>query len=94
MDFNLFRYGSTLLYAETATVGQVFTTIFSVVTGAFALGIAAPHLATIATARGAAATVFEVIDSVSYANNFEYQSVNEYFFRTLTSVFRFFFVVK
>ncbi|XP_055338409.1 ATP-dependent translocase ABCB1-like [Paramacrobiotus metropolitanus] len=60
-----FWYGSTLLAAvpKTKTVGEIFTVIFSVIIGAFSIGMAAPHLATIATAKGAAATIFEVIDS-------------------------------
>ncbi|GAV06617.1 hypothetical protein RvY_16576 [Ramazzottius varieornatus] len=59
-----FWYGSTLLLKGEREVGEIFTVIFSVVIGAFSIGIASPHLAVIATAKGAAATVFEVIDSV------------------------------
>ncbi|OQV23113.1 Multidrug resistance protein 1 [Hypsibius exemplaris] len=59
-----FWYGSTLLVKKERSVGEIFTVIFSVVMGAFSIGIVAPHLATIATAKGAAAAIFEVIDSV------------------------------
>lgn len=45
--------------------GQVLNVFFAIIIGAFSLGNASPHIVSVATARGAAYDVFEIIDRVS-----------------------------
>ncbi|KAI9224072.1 multidrug resistance protein 3 [Blastocladiella britannica] len=59
-----FWYGSKLVYDGQSTGGTVLNVFFAVIIGAQQLGIAGPNVQVIATARGAAAKVFEVIERV------------------------------
>ncbi|XP_064599295.1 ATP-dependent translocase ABCB1-like isoform X2 [Liolophura sinensis] len=43
--------------------GEVFTVFFCVLIGSFSIGNAAPHITTVSTAKGAAATLLEIIDN-------------------------------
>jgi len=47
-----FWYGCQLLFDELLTPGDIFTVLFSVLVGAFALGNAIPYAATVAMAQG------------------------------------------
>ncbi|XP_064648001.1 ATP-dependent translocase ABCB1-like isoform X1 [Lineus longissimus] len=62
-----FWYGSVLIHdeAKNYTVGQVIIVFFAVIFGAFSLGSAAPNLQAFATGRGAAFSVYSVIDRES-----------------------------
>lgn len=60
------RFGSTLIASGEIAPGTVFTVLFSVMTGSFALGGAGPSIAVIATAKGSAYSIFEIIDRVSF----------------------------
>jgi ABC-type multidrug transport system fused ATPase/permease subunit len=59
-----FYYGNTLIPGDLST-GGVVNAFFAVIIGAFSLGQAGPHLASLGTAQGAAAKVFETIDRQS-----------------------------
>uniref|UniRef100_A0A914UNP2 Uncharacterized protein n=1 Tax=Plectus sambesii TaxID=2011161 RepID=A0A914UNP2_9BILA len=59
-----FWYGSTLIASGEIPRGTVFTVLFSVMMGSFALGNAGPSIALIATAKGSAHAIFEIIDRV------------------------------
>nr|AJG01604.1 ATP-binding cassette sub-family B MDR/TAP member 1 [Dreissena polymorpha] len=58
-----FWYGAKVSREEpgTYTIGAVTTVFFSVMIGAFSLGNAMPHLQTLATARGAAYYLYQLI---------------------------------
>ncbi|KAM8869641.1 ATP-dependent translocase ABCB1 isoform 1-T1 [Spinachia spinachia] len=57
-----FWYGSTLILKEEYTIGTVLTVFFVVLIGAFTVGQTSPNIQTFATARGAAHTVYNIID--------------------------------
>ncbi|KAG2465262.1 MDR1A protein, partial [Polypterus senegalus] len=59
-----FWYGTKLAIEEPEnySIGKVLTVFFSVLTGTFSLGQAAPNLESIASARGAAYEVYKTID--------------------------------
>ncbi|XP_059173798.1 ATP-dependent translocase ABCB1-like isoform X1 [Physella acuta] len=58
-----FWYGGKLVREdEHYTVGKMIVVFFSVLIGAFSLGNAAPSLQSLATARGAAYIIFQIID--------------------------------
>nr|AKC42134.1 ABCB1 [Petromyzon marinus] len=58
-----FWYGSRLVLEDTSyTIGNVMIVFFAVIIGAFGIGQAAPFLEAISVARGAAYTIFEIID--------------------------------
>nr|XP_006823097.1 PREDICTED: multidrug resistance protein 3-like [Saccoglossus kowalevskii] len=59
-----FWYGSTLILAGEYTVGNMLTVFFAVLIGAFSLGNASPAIGDIAIARGAAAVIWDIIDTV------------------------------
>ncbi|XP_072010362.1 ATP-dependent translocase ABCB1 isoform X10 [Engystomops pustulosus] len=59
-----FWYGTTLVLEEGFTVGDVLTVFMSVTIAAFSFGHAGPNLEAFATARGAAYSVFNIIDCV------------------------------
>ncbi|RMC04951.1 hypothetical protein DUI87_18129 [Hirundo rustica rustica] len=60
-----FWYGTTLILSDEYTIGKVLTVFFSVLIGAFSIGQTAPSIEAFASARGAAYTVFNIIDNVS-----------------------------
>ncbi|XP_033100770.1 ATP-dependent translocase ABCB1-like isoform X2 [Anneissia japonica] len=57
-----FWYGTKLFIEDGLGAGEILITFFGVLFGAFSLGSAAPNIADFTTARGAAATVFDIID--------------------------------
>ncbi|XP_075683763.1 ATP-dependent translocase ABCB1-like [Rhinoderma darwinii] len=58
-----FWYGTTLVINEDFTVGDILTVFISVTIAAFSFGHAAPNLEAFASARGAAYSVFNIIDN-------------------------------
>ncbi|KFP39961.1 Multidrug resistance protein 1, partial [Chlamydotis macqueenii] len=58
-----FWYGTTLVLSDDYTIGKVLTVFFSVLIGAFSIGQTAPSIEAFASARGAAYTVFNIIDN-------------------------------
>ncbi|XP_016151870.1 PREDICTED: multidrug resistance protein 1 [Ficedula albicollis] len=58
-----FWYGTTLILNDDYTIGKVLTVFFSVLIGAFSIGQTAPSIEAFASARGAAYTVFNIIDT-------------------------------
>jgi len=60
-----FYYGSTLVSAGKYDGGTVVVVFMGVLFGTTALGQAAPNLEFIASARGAASSIYEIIDTVS-----------------------------
>uniref|UniRef100_A0A663E1E6 ATP binding cassette subfamily B member 1 n=1 Tax=Aquila chrysaetos chrysaetos TaxID=223781 RepID=A0A663E1E6_AQUCH len=58
-----FWYGTTLVLADDYTIGNVLTVFFSVLIGAFSIGQTAPSIEAFASARGAAYTIFNIIDN-------------------------------
>lgn len=48
--------------------GGVLSVFFSVMAGSFALGGASPHITSILTAKGAAGTIYSIIEDVSKAS--------------------------
>ncbi|XP_054241150.1 ATP-dependent translocase ABCB1 isoform X2 [Indicator indicator] len=58
-----FWYGTTLILSDDYTIGKVLTVFFSVLIGAFSIGQAAPSIEAFASARGAAYTIFKIIDN-------------------------------
>ncbi|CAH1796934.1 unnamed protein product [Owenia fusiformis] len=59
-----FWYGAKLIREEDYSAGILLIVFFSVVTGAVAIGQAAPNLQNIGTARGAAYTIYNIIDRI------------------------------
>ncbi|XP_023931974.1 multidrug resistance protein 1-like [Lingula anatina] len=66
-----FWYGATLIEVFYNTLGKdgmspgsALTVFFCIMIGSFSIGNAAPHLASVATAKGAAATLYKVIDNI------------------------------
>ncbi|RHZ83267.1 hypothetical protein Glove_99g187 [Diversispora epigaea] len=59
-----FWYGGTLVYKGTMNGGEVLNVIFAVVLGAFFLGSTGPSFAAIASARGAAYNLFNIMDRI------------------------------
>ncbi|XP_076306500.1 ATP-dependent translocase ABCB1-like isoform X1 [Tachypleus tridentatus] len=58
-----FWYGSVLILNGSMDPGSVFTVFFAVLIGSFSLGNAVPHLTAIATAKGAAGVIFNIVDN-------------------------------
>ncbi|NXO70839.1 MDR1 protein, partial [Phainopepla nitens] len=58
-----FWYGTTLILTDDYTIGKVLTVFFSVLIGAFSIGQTAPSIEAFASARGAAYTIFNIIDN-------------------------------
>ncbi|NXO51029.1 MDR1 protein, partial [Aramus guarauna] len=58
-----FWYGTTLVLNDDYTIGNVLTVFFSVLIGAFSIGQTAPSIEAFASARGAAYTIFNIIDN-------------------------------
>ncbi|XP_044151513.1 ATP-dependent translocase ABCB1 [Bufo gargarizans] len=65
-----FWYGTTLIIQEEYTIGKVLTVFFAVIIGAFAIGQASPNIESFSNARGAAYTVFTIIDSEPKIDSF------------------------
>ncbi|CAB3400176.1 unnamed protein product [Caenorhabditis bovis] len=58
-----FYYGAYLMEIKTIeTPGDVFTVVFSMLLGAYFLGLISPHLMVLLNARVAAATIYEIIE--------------------------------
>ncbi|XP_054670399.1 ATP-dependent translocase ABCB1-like [Grus americana] len=58
-----FWYGTTLVLNDDYTIGNVLTVFFSILIGAFSIGQTAPSIEAFASARGAAYTIFNIIDN-------------------------------
>ncbi|XP_038611568.1 phosphatidylcholine translocator ABCB4-like isoform X1 [Tachyglossus aculeatus] len=65
-----FWYGSSLTLSKEYTLGNTMTVFFSIIYGAFSVGQAAPCMDAFANARGAARTIFEIIDSNPQIDSF------------------------
>ncbi|XP_056375074.1 ATP-dependent translocase ABCB1-like isoform X2 [Hyla sarda] len=65
-----FWYGTTLIIDGDYTIGSVLTVFFAVIIGAFTLGQASPNIEAFSNARGAAYTVFNIIDNVPKIDSF------------------------
>uniref|UniRef100_A0A4W3JHM0 ATP-binding cassette, sub-family B (MDR/TAP), member 4 n=1 Tax=Callorhinchus milii TaxID=7868 RepID=A0A4W3JHM0_CALMI len=61
-----FWYGSTLILEDDYSIGIVLTVFFSVIIGAFSVGQTSPNIEALATARGAAHVIFNIIDHVRF----------------------------
>ncbi|XP_033097909.1 ATP-dependent translocase ABCB1-like [Anneissia japonica] len=59
-----FWYGPKMVSEDKIDPGEVLTVFFCVMIGSFSLGNITPHLSSVATARGAAYALFEIIDNV------------------------------
>ncbi|XP_065826678.1 phosphatidylcholine translocator ABCB4-like isoform X2 [Oscarella lobularis] len=57
-----FWYGSKLIEREEMTPGNVLTTFYALLIGTFMLGYAAPNFFKFATATGAAAGLFAILN--------------------------------
>ncbi|PVD39429.1 hypothetical protein C0Q70_02059 [Pomacea canaliculata] len=66
-----FWYGGKLTRdePENYSIGKMLVVFFSVLIGAFSLGNASPNFQTLANARGAAYTIFQLIDQKSKIDN-------------------------
>ncbi|CAF4804378.1 unnamed protein product, partial [Rotaria sp. Silwood1] len=60
-----FWYGAKLVRDENFSIGGILIVFFSIITAVFSLGQAAPHLQSVAQARGAAFTLWNIIDTPS-----------------------------
>lgn len=60
-----FWYGGKLVRNEEMDAGRVLNVFFSLIIGGFSLGTAAPSISAVASARGAAVKVYQVIDRKS-----------------------------
>ncbi|KAI8869068.1 ATP-binding cassette, sub-family B, member 4, partial [Ramicandelaber brevisporus] len=60
-----FWYGAKLIVEYGVSVGDVTIVFFALIIASFSIGIATPYFTALATARGAAAKVFEMIDRTS-----------------------------
>merc|ERR1739838_296589 len=57
-----FWYGSKLVFSKELDIGDMLTTFFSILIGAFSLGGAASNMEYFAAAKAAAYKIFEIID--------------------------------
>ncbi|CAF3684176.1 unnamed protein product, partial [Rotaria socialis] len=60
-----FWYGAKLVREDGYSIGGILIVFFSIITAVFSLGQAAPHLQSVAQARGAAYTLWKIIDTRS-----------------------------
>ncbi|CAF0852957.1 unnamed protein product [Adineta ricciae] len=60
-----FWYGAKLVREENYSIGGILIVFFSIITAVFSLGQAAPHLQSLAQARGAAFALWNIIDTPS-----------------------------
>ncbi|KAE8596138.1 hypothetical protein XENTR_v10015982 [Xenopus tropicalis] len=65
-----FWYGTTLIINGGYTIGSVLTVFFAVIIGAFAVGQTSPNVEAFANARGAAYTIFNIIDNQPKIDSF------------------------
>ncbi|OCT75648.1 hypothetical protein XELAEV_18030832mg [Xenopus laevis] len=65
-----FWYGTTLIIDGGYTIGSVLTVFFAVIIGAFAVGQTSPNIEAFANARGAAYTIFNIIDNQPKIDSF------------------------
>ncbi|XP_075443556.1 ATP-dependent translocase ABCB1 isoform X1 [Ascaphus truei] len=65
-----FWYGTSLIIDEKYSIGSVLTVFFAVIIGAFGIGQAAPNIEAFANARGAAYTIFNIIDNKPNIDSF------------------------
>ncbi|XP_018422366.1 PREDICTED: multidrug resistance protein 1A-like, partial [Nanorana parkeri] len=65
-----FWYGTTLVIHEAFSIGDILTVFFSVMFAAFSFGHATPNIEAFATARGAAYSVFRIIDNEPKIDSF------------------------
>ncbi|XP_068091620.1 ATP-dependent translocase ABCB1-like isoform X1 [Hyperolius riggenbachi] len=65
-----FWYGTTLVIHEAYSIGDILTVFFSVMFASFSFGHAAPNIEAFATARGAAYSVFTIIDNEPKIDSF------------------------
>ncbi|CAF4073550.1 unnamed protein product, partial [Adineta steineri] len=63
-----FWYGAKLVREENFSVGGILIVFFSIITAVFSLGQAAPHVQSLAQARGAAYGLWQIIDTPSTIN--------------------------
>ncbi|KAF8790548.1 ATP-dependent translocase ABCB1 like protein [Argiope bruennichi] len=59
-----FWYGAELVLANKMSPGDVFSVFFAVMIGSFSLGNAMPQLTSVATAKGSASSIFNIINTV------------------------------
>ena len=64
MPLYLPRYGPKMVADGELTGGEVMTVFFCIMIGSFSIGNMTPSLSAVATARGAAVTLYDVIDEV------------------------------
>ncbi|CAL1280383.1 unnamed protein product [Larinioides sclopetarius] len=57
-----FWFGAKLVLANKMTPGDVFSVFFAVVIGSFSLGNSIPQLTSVATAKGSAGSIFNIIN--------------------------------
>ncbi|KAJ3130853.1 Multidrug resistance protein 1 [Physocladia obscura] len=69
-----FWYGGQLI-PNTMSSGQVITVFFSIIVGAFSLGLMGPSLAAISSATGVAGKIFETIDRESPIDPFSTKGI-------------------
>ncbi|KAJ3083808.1 Multidrug resistance protein 1, partial [Quaeritorhiza haematococci] len=66
-----FWYGSILIEQGMMTGGDVVSTFFGVIVGGYTIGQSGPGLTALATARGVASKIFEIIDRKSLIDSSE-----------------------
>ncbi|XP_071944971.1 ATP-dependent translocase ABCB1-like [Antedon mediterranea] len=64
-----FWYGPKMVSENKIEPGEVLTVFFCVMIGSFSLGNITPHLSSVATARGAAYVLYEIIDNEPSINS-------------------------
>ncbi|XP_033639476.1 LOW QUALITY PROTEIN: ATP-dependent translocase ABCB1-like [Asterias rubens] len=64
-----FWYGSTLYLSGELSPGDIIVTFLGILFGAFSLGQATPYITDFITARGAASTIWEIIDQIPDIDN-------------------------
>ncbi|XP_022083099.1 multidrug resistance protein 1A-like isoform X2 [Acanthaster planci] len=64
-----FWYGSTLFINEGLPAGDIIVCFLGILFGAFSLGQGTPYITDFITARGAASTIWEIIDQVPDIDN-------------------------
>lgn len=59
-----FRFGAKLIVWNEIDPGTVFVVLMAVMSGSMSLGNMAPQIAVLASAKGAAGVIFDIIDNV------------------------------
>ncbi|XP_029414181.1 multidrug resistance protein 2 isoform X2 [Nannospalax galili] len=65
-----FWYGTSLVFSNEYSIGQVLTVFFSILMGTFSIGHTSPHIEAFASARGAAYEIFSIIDNEPNIDSF------------------------